>query len=118
MDDEESLVRTAWLYYMEGLTQERIAARLGTSRLRVTRVLGDARARGLVGITINSLLASCLDLEARLKAECGLRDAVIVPTPDDAALIPGLLGRATGEFISSHLESQRVRGIGVADIDR
>lgn len=112
-EDDQVVVRAAWLYYMEGLTQDRVAQELGLTRLRVNRLLGEARSSGLVGITINSRLASCLALEGELKRTCGLHDAVIVPTPGDAALIPMLLGRATGEFLSRHLETRRVRGIGV-----
>jgi DNA-binding transcriptional regulator LsrR (DeoR family) len=106
-------VRVAWLYYMEGETQDRIAARLGLTRLRVNRLLAEARSAGLVGISINSRLGSCLELEARLKSECGIADAVIVPTPRDAALIPELVGRATADFLTRHLEAHRVRGLGV-----
>jgi lsr operon transcriptional repressor len=110
---DQTIVRAAWLYYMEGLTQDRVAARLGITRLRVNRLLGEARASGLVGITINSQLASCLALEDELKRVCGLREAVVVPTPEDAALLPALVGRAAGEFLSRHLETRPVRGIGV-----
>jgi DNA-binding transcriptional regulator LsrR (DeoR family) len=113
MDDEEAAVRAAWLYYMEGLTQDRVAARLGLTRLRVNRLLGEARASGLVGITINSRLASCIALEDELRREWSLRDAVIVPTPTEPDQVHLLLGRAAGEYLSRHLESTRVRGIGV-----
>jgi lsr operon transcriptional repressor len=112
-EEDQTIVRAAWLYYMEGLTQDRVAARLGITRLRVNRLLGEARASGLVGITINSRLASCLALEGELKRACGLREAVIVPTPEAPTLLPALLGRAAGEFLSRHLEAQRVRRIGV-----
>jgi lsr operon transcriptional repressor len=110
---DQQTVRAAWLYYMEGLTQDRVAAQLGLTRLRVNRLLGEARASGLVGITINARLASSLELEGELRRVCGLRDAVVVPTPEDPALVPVLLGRAAGEFVSRHLETHRVRGIGV-----
>ena len=113
MEDDAVAVRAAWLYYMEGLTQDRVAEQLGLTRLRVNRLLSDARASGLVQITLNTRLASCLAVEAELKASCGLQDAVIVPTPQDPALVPVLLGRAAGEFLSRHLESNRVRSIGV-----
>src|SRR6187549_321901 len=99
-EDDQLTVRVAWLYYMEGQTQDRIAARLGLTRLRVNRLLAEARANGLVSISINSRLEGCLRVEAGLKQQCGLRDAVIVPTPEDANLIPELLGRATGDYIS------------------
>lgn len=111
--DKQVMVRAAWLYYMEGLTQDRIAAQLGLTRLKVNRLLAEARTTGVVGITINDRLASCVALEEQLKRRCALREAVIVPTPEDPAMLPVLLGRASGEFLSRHLETQRVRGIGV-----
>jgi len=114
MDDEDQLrIRAAWLYYMEGLTQECIAQQLGATRLRVNKLLGEARSSGLVSIQINSRMASCLALEDQLKEAWGLRDVTIVPTPEDIAQIPSLLGRATGEFISRQVEGGSVRGIGV-----
>ena len=112
-EDDQLPVRVAWLYYMESQTQDRIAARLGLTRLRVNRLLAEARESGLVSIAINSRLTSCLRIEQELKEACGLRDAVIVPTPADASLLPDLLGRATGDYISRHLDTHRVRGLGV-----
>ena len=47
-------IRAAWLYYMEGMTQADIADLLGTTRLRINRILSEARTNGLVSITILS----------------------------------------------------------------
>jgi DNA-binding transcriptional regulator LsrR (DeoR family) len=105
--------RVAWLYFMEGLTQADIAAKLGMTRLRVNRMLVEARASGLVGITLNSQFASCIALERALVAETGLKTAIIIPTPQDPDLIPVLLGQATGDFLSNHLEENKVSGFGV-----
>lgn len=112
-EEEQTRVRVAWLYFMEGLTQGDIAEKLGMTRLRVNRMLAEARSGGLVSITLNSSLASCVALEHRLVRDFGLKDAVIVQTPEDPALVPVLLGRATGEFLSRHLESNVVSGLGV-----
>lgn len=99
-DDDQLRVRACWLYYMEGLTQAAIAERISTSRLRVNRLLMEARASGLVGITINSPLASCVSLEQRLVREHGLRQAIVIPSPADQGLIPAMLGRQTAELLS------------------
>jgi DNA-binding transcriptional regulator LsrR (DeoR family) len=113
IDDEQLRVRVAWLYFMEGLTQADIAGRLGITRLRANRLLGEARETGLVGIQINSRLADCVALERQLVAETALRDAVVVPTPADPDQVPVVLGRATAEYLSRHLDENRVRGLGV-----
>jgi lsr operon transcriptional repressor len=112
-EDRQSQIRVAWLYYMEGLTQAEIAGRLGTTRLRVNRLLGEARASGLVSINLNSRLQSCLALEERLRSTCGLREAVIVPTPEDGALVQSVIGRAAGDYVSQYVERTRPRGFGV-----
>jgi lsr operon transcriptional repressor len=113
-DDAQTQVRAAWLYYMEGLTQAEIADRLKMTRLRVNRLLVEARGNGLVNITINSRLEGCVRLERALVEELGLREAVVVPTPAKAEQVHALIGQAAGEFISRLIEEQPsgVFGIG------
>ena len=112
-EEHQTEVRAAWLYFMEGLTQAEIARRLGTTRLRINRILVDARRNGLVGITLNAELASCVELERRMVREFKLKAAVIVPTPQDESQLPVILGRAAAGFLSHHLENHRVRGLGI-----
>jgi lsr operon transcriptional repressor len=112
-DDDQTQVRVAWLYYMEGLTQAKVAERLKITRLRVNRLLVEARAKGLVNISLNSALAGCIRLEQALVKECGLKDAVIVPTPQHVDLVAPMIGRAAGEYLSRLLETEQLRGFGV-----
>src|SRR5206468_863538 len=113
IDEKQTEVRAAWLYFMEGLTQAEIARRLGTTRLRINRILVDARRNGLVGITLNSELASCVDLEQEMVRDFKLKAAVIVPTPEDDAQIPIILGQATATFVSHYLQNHSIRGFGI-----
>jgi lsr operon transcriptional repressor len=105
--------RVAWLYFMEGMTQAEIAEKLGMTRLRVNRMLVEARTSGLVSITLNSRFATCVELAQVLVREFGLKDAVIVPTPDNPDLVPILLGQAAGEYLSNFLETNHVKGLGL-----
>jgi DNA-binding transcriptional regulator LsrR (DeoR family) len=98
---------------MDGLTQGDIAGRLGITRLRVNRLLGEARSGGLVNIRVNARLAECVKLERELVADSGLRDAVVVPTPDDVDQIPVAIGRATAEYLDRQLRAPGLRGFGV-----
>lgn len=113
IDDTQTEVRAAWLYFIEGLTQAEIARRLGTTRVRINRMLVDARRNGLVGITLNSELASSVALEQELIRDFGLKSAVVVPTPADETQLPMILGRAAAGFVSHHLENNKVRGFGI-----
>ena len=56
---DQTILRVAWLYYMENLTQAEIGERLGLTRARVNRMLSDARQTGIVNIRLNSAFASC-----------------------------------------------------------
>lgn len=111
--DEQMLVRVAWLYFMEGRTQAEIADLLSTNRLRINRLINEARRSGLVTIAVNSRLASCIELEQVLKQRFNLVHAVIVPTPEDPALVPVLIGQATAEYVSHTLTNSKMAGIGV-----
>ena len=113
IDENQTEVRAAWLYFMEGLTQAEIARRLGTTRLRINRMLVDARRNGLVGITLNSKLATCVAVEQALIHDFKLKAAVVVPTPEDDAQIPMILGRAAANFVSHYLMNNRIRGFGI-----
>ena len=112
-EDEQLRVRVAWLYFMEGLTQADIAGKLGITRLRANRLLGEARASGLVNIQVNGRLTGCVELERQLVQETGVRDAVVVPTPTDPDQIAVALGRATADYLARHLGETRVRGLGI-----
>ncbi|MGH6859342.1 MAG: sugar-binding transcriptional regulator [Phyllobacterium sp.] len=106
-------VRVVWLYYMEGRTQAEIADAFSTNRLRVNKIIAEARRSGLVSITVNSRLTTCVEIEQQLVAEFGLSRAVIVPTPEDGNLIPVLLGQATADLMTQLLASNAPMGVGV-----
>ena len=109
---EQQRTRIAWLYYVEGLTQSEIADRVGMSRVRVNRELAVCRERGIVQIRINAKLAPCVALERELVKRFELKDAVVVPTPGDQALLPAVIGAAAGQYVSDRLTAGM--SIGVA----
>jgi deoxyribonucleoside regulator len=75
---EQLAVKICWYYYMLGLTQQEVADRVGTNRVRVNRLLAEARQRGLVQVSITSPLAANVALEQRLIDRYGLQSATVV----------------------------------------
>jgi len=110
--DEQLMVRAAWLSYVGDLTQAQIAKRLGLNRIRVNRMLAQARDQGIVQIRINSKIANCVALEERLCARYGLSEAIVVPSPPDPALIPQTIAVAAGQALSDRIEDGMSIGIG------
>ena len=87
------LFKIAQAYYDYGLTQKQIGERYGLSRMKVSRMLKQAREMQIVQITLNPLEPLYADLEQRLEELFGL-DEVIVVTPDDDR--PESIRRALG----------------------
>ncbi|MHA1565567.1 MAG: sugar-binding transcriptional regulator [Alphaproteobacteria bacterium] len=112
-DAEDRLrTRAAWLYYIEGLTQEQVAQKLNKSRLKITRTLADCRDLGVVQFRINSKLADCIELERRLETELGLTEAVVVPHSDDPENLAAAIGNAAGAYLSENLSDGLTVGVG------
>lgn len=81
-DSEEDLVtRIAWLYYKEKLTQAEIAEVVFLSRQKVQRYLEKARDLEIIRFTLKHPRVNLLGIEEKLKEKCGLKDAVVVPSP-------------------------------------
>jgi deoxyribonucleoside regulator len=105
-------MRIAWMYYVEGLTQNEIAERLGIGRVTVVRNINEAIKQREVKIWIEGEVADCIQIEGELKAAFGLRDAVVVPEPTSAAGITKAIGNAAGMFMSETLKDGMSVGVG------
>ncbi|NLE45507.1 MAG: sugar-binding transcriptional regulator [Chloroflexi bacterium] len=72
------LARVASMYYLQDMTQAEIARRINVSRSTVSRLLSEARATGVVEITIHYLWERDQHLENDLKEEFGLRNVRVL----------------------------------------
>ena len=77
-DQHELLAEVAALYYEEALTQNEIAARLGLSRVKIYRLLKQARDEQVVTILIDWPIKREPRLERALCATFGLHDALVM----------------------------------------
>ena len=73
------LLRAAWLYYQDGLTQADVADRLFVSRPTVGRLLERARGAGIVRVEVVAEHLAAYTLARRLQDRYGLDDAIVVP---------------------------------------
>lgn len=73
-----ALARVASMYYEQGMTQNAIGAELGLSRVKVYRLLKEAREEGIVQITINWPIERDRELERALKRRFGLKEALVL----------------------------------------
>lgn len=79
----ELILRCAWLYHDDHLTQEQIADRLKISRSTVSRALSEAERMGIVRIVITEPLPEALRLETALTERYGVTAVVGVTSLGD-----------------------------------
>lgn len=80
IDDQrdELLAEVATLTYDRGLTQQEVAQRVGLSRSTISRLLNEARRKGIVEIYINSPFRQSVELQAELCKRFGLKEARVL----------------------------------------
>ena len=100
-DDLALLIEVAMLYYEEGRTQAEIGRRVGTSRSTVSRLLQEARARGVVQISIDYSLARDSLLERELRERFALKEVRVLRSfgRSESEIIGGM-----GQLAASYLD--------------
>lgn len=93
--------RVARMYYELGLTHQEIADSLGLSRVRVTRLLADARAAGIVEITVHADAPLFDDLERALTERFALDGAWVAPSIDDPTKAERAFARTGVDAVSA-----------------
>lgn len=81
---EDYLIRVASLYYEHDHSQEQIARLLNTSRSNVSRLLKEAKQKGLVEIRIRKRITTVPALEREFHQRFGLQQAMIVEKRDQS----------------------------------
>src|SRR5882724_10074569 len=115
-NSEELLLRVAWYYYKDELTQDEIARRLSMSRASVGRLLDRARKVGLVSINLNTEYLDAFELSGELRRVFGLTEALVVPDhekePADHHALNTRVGLGGAQFMSTHLRPGASLGVG------
>ena len=116
MDYEESLmIKTAWYYYLDNMTQQRISEHLGISRMRVVKLLEKARSTGVIQFKIREDSVSRLLMERKLAEVYGLKDTLIAPTTPESTSSNENIARAAAMYISNRLDTNTFINMGYGE---
>lgn len=112
MTDNTLLYKIAKAYYEDGLTQDQIGKRFGLSRIKVSRLLQQARQSRVVQITITPPADSLGDLERDLERAYGLDEVIVVSTLSalQSEVVPRL-GAAAAAYLARSLGDEHVLGL-------
>ena len=112
---EEGLMsKIAWYYYIDNLTQQQIADRVGISRLRVIKLLEKARQSGIVQFKIAETNTN-IAMENALAKRFGLKDVFIVPSASGMENRNEALAQAAAVYIANRLPENAYINIGYGD---
>ena len=110
-DQLRVITRVAWLYHVRGMKQSQVAAQLGLSQSRVSRLLESAVTMGIVRTTVRPPAGLQLELEQNLIEAYGLRDAHVFDVPEaDAASVDGRLLADLGRVLADYLAEKPLTG--------
>lgn len=103
----ELLAKVAAMYYQQELTQNEIAGALDLSRVKIYRLLKEARESQVVRILIDWPIKRATDLEAQLSSAFGLDDALVLQTGAvDAALLLRQIAQLAARYLEEVLVDQ------------
>ena len=104
-DLHELLAKVASFYYEEELTQNEIAARLGLSRVKVYRLLKQAKDEQVVQVVIDWPIKRATRLERELCAVFGIADALVLQAGSaDQATGLHQLGQLAARYLEQTLQ--------------
>ncbi len=113
--EENLMIKIAWYYYMEDLTQQAIANQLGISRMRVIKLLEKARQTGVIQFRISSAFDKRHALETRLMETYHLKDCYVVPANPDPAGVNDTIAKAASIYIANHITDNCYINFGYGD---
>lgn len=107
------LYKIAHEYYEEGLSQKQIGLRFGISRIKVSRMLKQARQLKIVHIMLSPGNEKTDGLEHAIESKYGLHEAIVIGTDDmsNPRAILRLLGTAAAECLVRSIQGDEVISI-------
>jgi len=114
--DIRLLRKVSTLYYLNEFTQQEIANRLELSRPKVSRLLKQAKNRGIVQIIVPFPEGNFIKLETKVEQEYGLNEVIIVEASRDSSdlaseLLKSQLGSAAAKYLARTVTDGDVIGV-------
>jgi DNA-binding transcriptional regulator LsrR (DeoR family) len=112
--DPRLVGKAARLYYEYDLTHHEVAAILNVSRVKITRLLQQARREGVVVIRVNSDDSPFFELEVALSRTLQLSEVIVVPSFADRSKARQALARAVANYLQRVIRDGTIVAIGLS----
>ena len=111
---ENLLVKVSWYYFIENMTQQQISELLNIPRMRVVKLLGQARNEGIVQFKLKQSIVDKMGIELSIKEKYSLNDAVVIPKVGPENLKKSL-SKAAALYIDEKASMNDFLNIGFGD---
>lgn len=112
LNELRMIARVAQMYHVEGQRQADIARHLRMSQATVSRMLKKATEEEIVRTTVVSPSGTYAELEAGLRAQFGLAEAIVVECSEDRdGAIMARIGEAAAHFLEATLQPDEIIGV-------
>lgn len=119
MNYEESLMeKAAYYYYFDNMTQQDIASLLGISRIRVIKLLEQARLSGIIQFKLRKKAEFNAKLEQSLIKKYGLKDIYIIPKASSPDKDNENVAKAASVYIGDRLPDNAYINMGYGDTSK
>ncbi|MDQ0155432.1 sugar-binding transcriptional regulator [Robertmurraya andreesenii] len=110
--ENDLIVKIAWQYYIEGLTQNEISESLNLSRMKVIKYLEKAKTNNVIQFKINLEEMDNINIQNKIKEKFNLKDIYIVPTSSEKV---ESLTIAAAQYIEDRITSDTMLSIGYGE---
>jgi lsr operon transcriptional repressor len=111
--ENDLIVKVAWKYYNEGLTQNEIAENLGLSRMKIIKYLEKAKTNNIIQFKINLENMANVELQNKIKEKYGLKDVYFVPTTKGHTI--DSLTKAAAQYIEDRITRDTMINVGFGE---
>lgn len=109
IDHYNLLYKVSRAYYEDNLTQQEIGNRFGLSRIKISRLLEEARQRKIINITIVAPNEENVELEREIERHYGLDEVLIAnPVDDSPNAILNAIGSTAAKCLMRTLRGEEV----------
>jgi len=114
VDDERMMLRVCDMYYNQNLGQREIADALAMSRPTISRLLVNAREKGIVKIILTDLAGrNHFDIEQQLEKKYGIKEAIVTESFEDKEQLQAELGRMAAQYLERILKNGYSVGVSM-----
>jgi DNA-binding transcriptional regulator LsrR (DeoR family) len=110
LESRELYIEIAHLYYSMNKTQDEIAKKLGLTRQKVNKIIGELRELGVVTIKVNGFENTSVELSSFLEERFNLKQVIVADTYGEPNYLP-MLAETAANYLERIIRQKMLIGV-------